>query len=137
MGAWLPATNDSVIWAMIIASILPVIFAYLAKFFAGFKTKDNENPREFLAKTTGIASRANAAQQNSYETLPIFLASVIIALLFFVPTVIVSKVAWLYVILRILYGLAYMANWATLRSVLWAVGFACPLFLFYIVIRMS
>nr|WP_315043017.1 MAPEG family protein [uncultured Moraxella sp.] len=137
MGAWLPATNDSIIWAMIIASILPMFFAYLAKFFAEFKTKDNENPREFSAKTTGIASRANAAQQNSYETLPIFLASVIIALLFFVPTVIVSKVAWLYVILRILYGLAYMANWATLRSVLWAVGFACPLFLFYIVIRMS
>ena len=64
-----PATNSSVVLAMMVASLLPLVFAILAKVFGGFKSKDNANPREFLGKQTGAAARANAAQQNSYETL--------------------------------------------------------------------
>uniref|UniRef100_UPI00227A9F34 MAPEG family protein n=1 Tax=Pasteurella multocida TaxID=747 RepID=UPI00227A9F34 len=82
-------------------------------------------------------ARANAAQQNSYETLPVFLAAVIVALLFFVPLSVVSQLAWLYVILRIIYGLAYIANWATFRSIIWSLSLACPLMLFYLAIRLS
>lgn len=137
MWAWLPFSNSSILTAMLVASVLPLFFAMLAKFLAGFSAKDNENPRVFLAKTTGIASRANAVQQNSYETLPVFLASVIVALLYFVPVEVVSKIAWLYVILRVMYGFAYLANLATFRSMLWIISFACPMLLFYIAIRLS
>lgn len=132
-----PATNSSVVLAMMVASLLPLVFAILAKLFSGFKSKDNANPREFLGKQTGAAARANAAQQNSYETLPIFLAAVIVALLFFVPLSVVTQLAWLYVILRIIYGLAYIANWATFRSIIWSLSLACPLMLFYLAIRLS
>lgn len=137
MWAWLPLTNSSILTAMLVASVLPLFFAMLAKFLAGFKAKDNENPREFLAKTSGLASRANAVQQNSFETLPVFLASVIVALLYFVPVEVVSKLAWMYVVLRVLYGFAYLANWATFRSVVWVLGFSCSLLLFTLAIRLS
>jgi uncharacterized MAPEG superfamily protein len=122
---------------MMVASLLPLVFAILAKLFGGFKSKDNANPREFLGKQTGAAARAHAAQQNSYETLPVFLAAVIVALLFFVPLSVVTQLAWLYVILRIIYGLAYIANWATFRSIIWSLSLACPMMLFYLAIRLS
>lgn len=137
MLSWLPASNGSIITAMLVASVLPLFFAMFAKIVAGFKPKDNENPRDFLSKTTGLASRANAVQQNSFETLPIFLASVIVALLYFVPIEVVNKLAWLYVFLRILFGIAYLANWATFRSVVWVLGFICPILLFMLAIRFS
>ena len=132
-----PATNSSVVLAMMVASLLPLGFAILAKLFGGFKSKDNAKPREFLGKQTGAAARAHAAQQNSYETLPVFLAAVIVALLFFVPLSVVTQLAWLYVILRIIYGLAYIANWATFRSIIWSLSLACPMMLFYLAIRLS
>lgn len=137
MGSWLINSNKSIIVAMIVASLLPVFFAYAAKVLGGFRAKDNEHPRAFLGKLTGSAARAHAAQQNSYETLPVFLAAVIVAMLFFVPVSIIAKLAWLYVVLRVMYGLAYIANWATFRSIIWALSLACPLLLFYIVIRLS
>ncbi len=133
----LPATNGSVILAMVIACLLPTIFAAVAKMLGGFKAKDNEHPRAFLNSLTGAAARANAAQQNSYETLPMFLAAVSVALLFFVPLSIVSKLAWLYVVLRVIYGLAYIANWSTFRSIIWMLALACPLMLFYLAVRLS
>jgi len=40
-----PATNSSVVLAMMVASLLPLGFAILAKLFGGFKSKDNANPR--------------------------------------------------------------------------------------------
>ena len=132
-----PATNSSVILAMVVASVLPMMFAMVAKILGGFKGRDNANPREFLSKQTGAAARANAAQQNSYETLPVFLAAVIVALLFFVPLSVVVQLAWLYVVLRVIYGLAYIANWSTFRSIIWALSLACPMMLFYLAIRLS
>lgn len=129
--------NASVIIAMVVACLLPMLFAYVAKYLGGFKGKDNNEPRAFLANLTGAAARANAAQQNSYEGLPIFLAAVLTALLFFVPVGVVAKLAWLYVVIRVMYGVAYVGNWATFRSVLWALSMACPLMLFYLAIRLS
>lgn len=137
MFEWLPATNGSVILAMVVACLLPVFLAWIAKALGGYKMSNNNHPREFLASLTGAAARANAAQQNSYETLPVFLAAVVVALLFFVPLSIVAKLAWLYVILRVIYGLAYIGNWATFRSIIWALSMACPLLLFYLAVRLS
>lgn len=137
MWSWLPATNKSVILAMVVASCLPFIFSYIAKLLGGFRAKDNQHPRVFLASLTGAAARAQAAQQNSYETLPLFLVSVVVALLFFVPLSIVSQLAWLYVLLRVIFGLAYIANWSTFRSIVWALSLACPLMLLYLAARLS
>ncbi len=133
----IPDSAASAIWAMVVASLLPLSMAILAKAFGGFRLADNEHPRHFLQNTTGAAARANAAQQNSYETLPIFLIAVVVAMLFFVPQLIINKLAWLYVLIRIGFCVAYITNLSIFRSVLWVLSMICPLMLFYLAIRIS
>ncbi|MFA9486571.1 MULTISPECIES: MAPEG family protein [Moraxella] len=118
------------IQAMLVACLLPFLFAVFAKITGGFRLVDNANPREFLAKTTGMAARFNAAQTNSFESLPIFLAAVIVAMYCFVPQNVINVLAWLYVFLRIGYGAAYALDWSLLRSLLWMLGLMCCLALF-------
>ncbi len=134
---FIPDTAAAAIWAMVVASLLPLSLAMLAKLFGGFNLADNAHPRDFLQRTTGLAARANAAQQNSYETLPVFLVAVLVAMLFFVPQAIINKLAWLYVIIRMGYGAAYLTNLAMFRSILWVLSIACCLMLFYLAIRVS
>ncbi len=134
---FIPDTAAAALWAMVVASLLPVSMAMLAKVFGGFNMADNAHPRDFLQQTTGAAARANAAQQNSYETLPIFLVAVLAAMLFFVPQSIINTLAWLYVIIRIGYCVAYITNLAVFRSILWVLSIACCLMLFYLAIRIS
>ncbi|WP_201528367.1 MAPEG family protein [Psychrobacter frigidicola] len=133
----IPDTAAAAIWAMVVASLLPLAMAMSAKVFGGFNLKDNMHPRDFLQHTTGAAARANAAQQNSYETLPIFLVAVLVAMLFFVPQAIINKIAWLYVIIRMGYCVAYVTNLAMFRSILWVLSMICSLMLFYLAIRIS
>lgn len=130
-------TAASAIWAMVVASLLPWLVSIVAKASGGFKIRNNAHPRDFLQHSTGMAARANAAQQNSYETLPIFLAAVLVAMLFFVPQSIINVLAWLYVLIRIGFCVAYIANLATFRSILWVLSKACSLMLFYLAIRVS
>ena len=66
-------------WCVFITIFLPLFCAIYAKRLAGFTAADNHNPRDLLARTTGKAQRANAAQQNSYEIFPPFAAAVSIA----------------------------------------------------------
>ena len=141
MSAWLEMLSDSraasAIWAMVVASLLPFIMAMIAKLVGGFRFSDNANPRDFLARTSGMAARANAAQKNSYESLPIFLVAVVVAMLFFVPQGVINKLAWLYVLIRIAYCAAYITNLALFRSILWLLSLACSFMLFYLAIRIS
>ena len=135
--ALIPDTANVAIWSMMIASVLPLLFAILAKVLGGFGVADNSHPRDVIAKYTGRAARANAAQQNSYESLPIFLASVIVAMLFFVPQVVINYLAVMYVMLRVIYGIAYIVNLPTLRSIIWTLSMACCFMLFYLAIKMA
>ena len=133
----IPDSAAAGIWAMVVASLLPLAMALTAKALGGFNLADNAHPRDFLQRTTGAAARANAAQQNSYETLPVFLAAVSVAMLFFVPQMIINTLAWLYVLIRIGYCVAYITNLAMFRSILWVLSIACCLMLFYLAIRIS
>ncbi|WP_019672687.1 MAPEG family protein [Psychrobacter lutiphocae] len=135
--ALIPESSGVAIWCLIIASALPFIFAAFAKVLGGFRMADNAHPREKLSNMTGVAARANAAQQNSFESLPIFLASVIVAMLFFVPQIVVNYLAVMYVVLRIAYGIAYITNLPTLRSIIWGLSMVCCFMLFYLSMRMA
>lgn len=125
------------IYCMMAASLLPLVWMWIAKLAGGFRAGDNANPRAFLANTTGLAARANAAQINSFETLPIFLAAVLMAEYMVVPQAVVNNLAMAYVALRVLYGLAYLGNWSSFRSVVWTIGFACPILLFVLAARVG
>lgn len=120
----------STIWAIGLACLLPFVWTVVAKIKAGFRPKDNQNPRAFLANATGVAARANAAQANSFETLPMFLAATLLALYCFVPQPLINNLVWLYVALRVGYGVSYLLNLATLRSILWGLSMVCIVLLF-------
>jgi len=120
---------NGIIYLILAACLLPYVFTIIAKFNAGFKAKDNQNPREFLAKSTGVAARANAAQQNSFESLPLFIAAILMA-----EYIMTFGIA--YLILRILYGICYLINWATLRSIIWLLSMLCPISLLLLIIRL-
>ncbi|OOR91320.1 hypothetical protein B0181_03165 [Moraxella caviae] len=123
--SWVAAFSPDIslaVYAMLAACIQPLLWALLAKVAGGFRWQDNENPREFLAKTNGMAARLNAAQANTFEGLPIFLAAVMVAMYCFVPQNVVNAFAWLYVLLRTAYAACYALNFATLRSVVWLLG---------------
>lgn len=126
----------SAIKAMAVACVLPFVWAILAKWLGGFKGNDNLNPRAFLATLDGLPARANAVQVNSFESLPMFLAGVFLAIYCFVPQTIVNGYAWAYVGLRIIYGVAYLYNWATLRSIIWGLSMVCIAMLFMMSLKM-
>ncbi len=127
---------NSVMYIILAACLLPYAFTMIAKLSGGFTLRDNQNPREFLAKSTGLAARANAVQQNSFESLPLFLTSVLMAEYLVTPAVITYYLSIAYLVLRLLYGLAYLANLATLRSILWLLSMACPILLLILSVRM-
>lgn len=132
-----PNGTHYAIVALMVACVLPFVFAFLAKMAGGFDFKaDNHNPRAFLAQTTGLSARLNAVQANSFESLPIFIGAVLVAMYCFVPQNVVNGMAWLYVMLRLIYGVAYAMNLATFRSVIWGLSLVCCLQLFYFAIKM-
>ncbi len=123
--------------AVVVACLLPYVFAILSKKVGGFDFKtDNHHPRDFLAKTTGLSARLNAAQANSFESLPIFIGAVLLAMYCFVPQNIINFLAWFYVLLRVIFGVAYAYDLAMFRSVIWGLSLMCCLQLFYFSIKM-
>lgn len=114
-------------WCVLIAALLPIVCAAIAKWGAFTKTPqqggfDNNNPRAWLARQTDWRARANAAQANSFEALPFFIGAVIIAHQLGAYQARLDVLAALFVLLRVVYILLYVANQAGLRSVVWLLG---------------
>jgi len=113
---------------LLIAAFLPYVCALIAK--AGGKGFDNNNPRPWLEQQQGWRARAHCAQQNLFEGLPLYFLAVLWALLYrHVPeqALMPWMLAWL--LLRIGYIGAYLANLGALRSVLWMLTLAVTLWL--------
>ena len=122
---------------ILVSCLLPIACAGLAKSkgfgiprrLGGF---DNNNPRQWLANLQGWQARANAAQLNSFEALPIFIAGVLIAERLQAPAGRIDGLALLFLASRIGYIAAYVADLANLRSALWVVGFGASVALYFI-----
>jgi len=116
-------------YCVLVMGLLPIVAAGIAK--KGFDNYDNAQPREWLAKQTGFRARANAAQANLFESLPFFFAAVIIASISNAPQHRIDLLAVGFVLARIAYLICYVANWPTTRSIVWAIGIACVVALFF------
>ena len=110
-------------WCILVAVLLPIGCAMLAKRGSFSMNKDNHDPRRWLADQTGWRARANAAQANSYEVLPFFIGAVIIAHLLGAGQTLLDMLALLYVMLRVFYILMYVSDMPTVRSAVWAGAF--------------
>lgn len=128
---------SGIIYLILTACLLPYAFAVIAKVAGGFRAQDNQNPRQFLSQTTGLAARANAVQQNSFEGLPLFIAAILIAEYMVISHSIIMTFGIAYLLLRVVYGLCYLLNWATLRSIVWFMALSCPVLLLLLVIKLT
>lgn len=116
-------------WCVLFMGLFPIVAAGIAK--KGFEGYDNGMPREWLAKQTGFRARANAAQANLFESLPLFFAAVIIASITNAPQERIDLLALGFVAARIAFLVCYVANWPTTRSIVWFVGVACVIAIFF------
>jgi len=107
-------------WCVVIAGLLPLGGTAAAKW--GFKAYDNHNPRQWLAQQTGSRARAIAAEQNSHESFPFFAAAVLLAHLSVGPQTLVNALAVVYIVARVMYLMAYLLDWAAVRSLVWLIG---------------
>jgi uncharacterized MAPEG superfamily protein len=112
------------LWCILIAICLPYLCTGVAKFSGGkFGLKQNHDPRAFLDSLEGVARRAHSAQLNSFEVTPAFAAAVIVAhLAGNADLVTINVLAVLFITSRLLYIICYLADWAILRSLMWAIG---------------
>jgi uncharacterized MAPEG superfamily protein len=112
------------LWTLLVAVLFPIVCAGISK--AGPDRYDNRDPRAWLAKLAGYRARAHAAQQNSWEALAVYVAALVAAVIGGVPEDTVATVAGIFLVARIAYLACYLADLATLRSLVWAAGFgAC------------
>jgi len=91
---------------------------------------DNRHPRAQQARLDGWGARSVAAHQNGFESFAPFAAAVLVAHLGGAPDRIVDLLAISFVVARIAYVTCYLADWASLRSAVWSVGFLLTFALF-------
>lgn len=113
-------------WCVLIAALLPIVWVTVAKRGG----TDNNHPRDEVATLSADKRRAYAAHQNAYENFPFFAAAVIIAV---TQGVTASSLNWLaaaYIAVRIAHGLFYIADKASLRSLMFLLGLVANIAIF-------
>lgn len=116
-------------WCVLLACLLPIVAAGAAKWGKFSRPVrdggyDNEEPRAWLARQSGRRARANAAQANSFEALPLFIAAVFTAQQLQVRQDLVDGLSAAFVLLRVVYIVLYVTNRATARTLVWSAGLA-------------
>jgi len=114
-------------WCVLAGILLPYGTVGIAKWSRHY---DNTDPRGWEAGLEGRRKRAHHAHLNHFEALPAFAAAVIIAHLCQAPQGWVDGLAGAWVLLRVAYTWAYLADRATARSLIWMGALACVAGLF-------
>ena len=120
---------------ILLACLLPIVCAGIAKSGTFGRPRsqggyDNHDPRAWLARQEGYRARANAAQANSFEALPVFIAGVLVAQQAGVAGATVNALALAFVVLRVLYIALYVSDRAAARSIVWMLGLGVCIALF-------
>jgi uncharacterized MAPEG superfamily protein len=116
-------------WCILVAVLLPILCAGVAKYGMIGKSQrrggfDNNNPRAWLARQTDWRARANAAQANSFEALPFFIGAILIAQQLQAAQARIDILAFVFIVLRLLYIMMYVAGLASVRTAVWSLAFA-------------
>lgn len=116
------------LWCVLAAALMPIVCAGIAK--GGRADFDNANPRQWLDGLDGWRRRADAAQRNSFEALPLFATAVLLATFKGVQPETLDLLAALWLLLRVGYVAAYITDRASLRSGLFALALAVSIAIF-------
>jgi uncharacterized MAPEG superfamily protein len=98
----------------------------------GFRSFDNARPRDPGFYDDPIRARALGAHQNGIEAFPFFAIAVLLAEFRLGPLRLIDELAVLFLIVRIAYVFTYLGNRSTLRSILWSLGFAINVGIFFL-----
>ena len=98
----------------------------------GFRRFDNANPRDPAFYQDPIAARALGAHLNGIEAFPFFAVAVLLAEFRTGPQRLINELAVLFLIVRIAYVFTYLGDRPRLRSILWNIGFAINIVIFFI-----
>ena len=113
-------------WCVLAAALMPYLCTWVAKFGPSpteGPVYDNANPRVWLAQQTHWRARANFAQNNCFEALPFFIGAVVIAHQLGAGQGVLDILAFFFVVLRVAYCMAYIADADKVRSIIWALAF--------------
>lgn len=122
-------------WCILLACLLPWFSVGYAKFLgpkASFKEFDNKAPRDYLLQLESDRKRAVWAEKNTYEALPLFIASVLVAHQAGADPYLINVLSILFVTLRVIYIGLYIANLSTLRTLFWGAAMGCCVGMFLI-----
>jgi uncharacterized MAPEG superfamily protein len=117
-------------WMIFTAVVLYLLTVAPVK-AVGYKTFDNANPRDPAFYQPGIATRALGAHVNGIETFPFFALSVLLAEFRQLPQNWIDELAVAFVLIRLLFVVAYLSNRSTIRTLLWNLGFAVNTAIFF------
>jgi len=112
-------------WVLVYAGKLPVAMAMQKA--GGY---DNHHPRTQEAALTGWGARSLAAHLNGFETFAPFAVAVLVAHISGAATGLIDTLSIVFVISRVVYVGLYLADLASLRSLVWSVGWIVTLVLF-------
>jgi uncharacterized MAPEG superfamily protein len=116
------------LYCVLIAGLMPYLWTLIAKVRG--PRFDNANVRTWQAGLSGLPQRAHAAHLNSFEAFPLFAAAVIVARLTGADQGRVDALSVAFVGLRLLFGILYLADQATLRSLVWLAAMICVVMIF-------
>ncbi len=118
---------------VLVAGLLPYAFTGVAK--AVGPRYDNRDVRAWQSHLNGVPYRAHAAHLNSFEAFPLFAAAVLAAMVAGANPGRVNALALAFIVLRLAYFGAYLANLALLRSLLWFGAIGCSVAIFVAALR--
>src|ERR1700758_5726727 len=98
----------------------------------GSRQYDNSKPRDPAFYEDAIRARALGAHQNGIEAFPFFAAAVLLAEFREAPQNLINELAVLFLIVRIAYVFTYLGDRPRLRSILWNIGFAINIAIFFL-----
>jgi uncharacterized MAPEG superfamily protein len=97
----------------------------------GFRHFDNARPRDPGFFQDPLRARALGAHINGIETFPFFAVAVLLAEFRAGPQRLINELAILFLIVRTAYVFTYLGDRPTLRSILWSIGFAINVAIFF------
>jgi uncharacterized MAPEG superfamily protein len=116
----------------IFASLMLTLLSIASVKWLRFRRFDNSKPRDPAFYESPFAARALGAHQNGIEAFPFFAVAILLAEFRACPQNLINELAVLFVIVRIAYVFTYIGNRPTLRSILWSIGFAINLAIFFL-----
>lgn len=114
------------VFVAVLLSLFPHAIKVAGRLRVGF---DNRRPRDF-ERLPPWAQRAAWAETNAYEALPGFIAAVLISHLLQADPKTTGMLATVFIGARVLHTIFYVLDLASLRTLVWFVGFGCVLGLF-------